>query len=240
MQFVIQTVPQPHVISDWIKSSIPLCTCKIVCQEGKCREMSHKGLIPSLWRCTATEQRGPMSAPSYGAWKCHIFVTHAVTATGRPSAHVKRAQSSPVPWQPVGVCVSPQRCCHLSLPAAPGPLARGTNEFNWFETSMKIISTHVGRNSGRFEYIHTFWVKTKSVLSKRVREVGYSAQGSTRQSEGVPNTNVSSECRERPVVLVANSLRKQKCLQRQPKKQNYYGHKNSYLPKMREILLRKH
>lgn len=33
MQFVIQTVPQPHVISDWIKSSIPLYTCKIVCQE---------------------------------------------------------------------------------------------------------------------------------------------------------------------------------------------------------------
>lgn len=30
---MIQTVPQPHVVSDWIKSSIPLYTWNIVCQE---------------------------------------------------------------------------------------------------------------------------------------------------------------------------------------------------------------
>lgn len=147
MQFVIQTVPQPHVISDWIKSSIPLCTCKIVCQEGKCREMSHEGLIPSLWRCTVTQQRGPMSIPNCGAWKCCICVW------SMQSWHQAEHQSLAAR----GVCVSPQRSCHLSL-------ATGTNEFNLLETSMEIISTHGGRTLNVFEYIHASRVK-KNLLS---------------------------------------------------------------------------
>lgn len=202
MQFVIQTVSQPHVISDWIKSSIPLCTCKIVCQEGKCREMSHEGLIPSLWRCTVTRQRGPMSIPNCGAWKSCVCVIHAILATGRAPVRVTWAQSSPVPRQLVG-CACPLPC-HPSLSAAA--VARGTKECNWLETPKEITSTHAGRNSECF-WVHTcIWSESKICAEQTCLRGGVPC---TRQSESVPNTNVNSECRDRTVVLMANSLFKQ-------------------------------
>lgn len=80
-----------------------------------------------------------------------------------------------------GVSVSPQRCCPLSLAATPGPLARGTNEFNWLETSVKIISTHGGRNSERF-WVHTCILSENKICAEQTCVKG--GVPCTRQSKG--------------------------------------------------------